>query len=83
MMAARKYRAAPYDGKLALFRSAYAKELYADDPTLGWSLVTGNEVEILDVPGDHNTMLQPPQISILAKKLVDCLERARGTSSKP
>ena len=81
MMAARKYRAAPYDGKLALFRSAYAKELYADDPTLGWSLVADSEVEILDVPGDHNTMLQPPQISILAQKLVDCLERAQGRSA--
>ena len=77
MVAALKYRPQPYDGKLTLFQSAYSRDTRRGDSTLGWGQLTSN-VEVQSVPGDHNTMLQPPNVRILAEKLAASLEIARG-----
>ncbi|MBZ5610762.1 MAG: amino acid adenylation domain-containing protein, partial [Acidobacteriia bacterium] len=77
MVAALNYHPNPYDSKLTLLRSVYSKNIHKGSRTLGWELLTPHAVEVLDVPGDHNSMLQPPNVRILADKLAACLEKAR------
>ena len=64
-----------YPGPVTLFRSADSRVKFAENPTLGWEAIARQGVEILDVPGDHVAMLQPPHVSVLAEKLAACLER--------
>lgn len=42
----------------------------------GWERLTGGRLEIRSVPGDHNTMLLPPNVDHLAREIAACLERA-------
>jgi amino acid adenylation domain-containing protein len=47
-----------------------------DDATLGWSELVSGTIETHTVPGDHITMLNPPNVETLALKLSACIERA-------
>ena len=80
------YVAQVYPGKLTLFRASEAPQewsfnalnkpslddWYNRDPQYGWEELAGGGLEILDVPGDHNSMLKEPNIEILATKLSSC-----------
>jgi thioesterase domain-containing protein/acyl carrier protein len=45
------------------------------DPTWGWSRYAEGLVDILMVPGDHFTMMNQPQVQVLADKLRACLDK--------
>lgn len=49
------------------------KELRAD---LGWSTIPGQQFRVVEVPGDHFSMLEPPNVSLLAAVLLRELEAA-------
>jgi thioesterase domain-containing protein len=48
------------------------------DPAWGWERFSSRQVEIIDVPGDHLTMLLEPHVSALAASLDRCLEETRN-----
>ena len=79
-----------FNGKLLLFRatkadSAQMGEGFDDrpaietiaDPLLGWAHRATNGVEVVDVPGGHSSMLQPPNVTVLAEKLRQRIGRTR------
>ena len=66
IMAWKNYQIEPYPGKMILFRSEENKGVH--DPSLGWKNWV-NEIEIIDVPGNHITMIQKPHVQELARKL--------------
>jgi hypothetical protein len=74
--AAFRYRPERYDGKLTLLRSAHSKFVHKSSATLGWDLLA-SQVEVVDVTGDHNSMVQPPNVRTLADRLTECLGQAR------
>jgi thioesterase domain-containing protein len=39
------------------------------DEYLGWKDITHGALEVHDVPGDHYTMLSPPNVETIAEKL--------------
>jgi len=43
-------------------------ENFGDDPSLGWAAIAPN-VEILEIPGDHLTVIGQPHVRVLADKL--------------
>lgn len=45
------------------------------EPTWGWSLYSEGSVDIQVVPGDHFTMMNQPNVRVLAEKLKVCLEQ--------
>jgi amino acid adenylation domain-containing protein len=47
------------------------------DPELGWGNRTQSNVEVHIIPGEHLTVLRPPNVQVLAKILIDCIARAR------
>jgi len=67
-----KYKHKPYAGTVHLFRSEENK----DKRDLRWGEIC-ETVEIRDVPGDHISMLQNPDVRILAREM-DRLVRESG-----
>ncbi len=69
------YSVQPYYDKIKLFRAKDGMIGATDDPYMGWSkyCVPGN-LEIIEVPGDHNTIFKDPNVELTALKLKKCLE---------
>jgi thioesterase domain-containing protein len=69
--AADAYEAAPYPGRLIVFRAT--GELFdapeAADTGLGWSPVAAGRLDVVPVPGQHMTMLAEPAVATLAAEL--------------
>jgi thioesterase domain-containing protein len=70
------YLPKPYFGKITFFRASQKSIRNSDDPKSGWGELARGELEIHDVPGDHNTIFAEPQVSLLAQQLKVDLERA-------
>jgi acyl transferase domain-containing protein/thioesterase domain-containing protein len=85
-----RYRVRPYPDKLTLFRpkldKAYKvgpnrylntdRHLVLEDK--GWSRYV-QEVEVHEVPGDHDHMVLEPEVRVLAAKMRECIEAAEGS----
>ncbi|MBF0398856.1 MAG: non-ribosomal peptide synthetase, partial [Desulfobacterales bacterium] len=58
-----------YPVQIALFKAkeSIAAKLNSDDETLGWQIYSKGKVNTHIIPGDHNTMMNEPNVSVLAK----------------
>jgi thioesterase domain-containing protein len=71
-----------FDGDLVLFRATSgtgADEPYIEryaDPLLGWGRRTSHYVHVYDVPGGHSSMLQEPNVCVLATQMQAYLDQA-------
>lgn len=77
--AKRAYKPASYDGEIRLFRAIDGHVRTAADPTLGWGAIAGIGLEIHEVPGSHNTIVQEPYVQDVARQLRQCLDRVSTT----
>jgi thioesterase domain-containing protein len=83
---AAKYVPHVYPGSITLFRSAEngdeldgRSEVGAGaDPSKGWARLSTEPVEILAVPGHHETLLGEPHVRVLARLLGESLDRAEA-----
>ena len=79
--------AAMFDGELLLFRATTgegADEPYIDryeDPSLGWGRRATHGVRVCDVAGGHSSMLQEPNVQILAEQLQISIDE--GFTNRP
>ncbi len=82
-----RYRVSTYPGRITLLRAssvdaAALRELtpqrrqILEDPTLGWGTVAADGVEVHAVPGSHQTIIEAPNVEILAEILGACIARA-------
>jgi len=81
LKALRDYRPVRVAVPMTLFRAK--TQLLANlalDSTLGWSEVTGTEVRLRVVPGDHQTITTEPIVRQLAKTLSDELDMMQGVA---
>jgi pyochelin synthetase len=79
--ALRDYRPPLHIGAVALFRAGGREASVAGgsdivDSTLGWHSATTEPVQLHNVPGDHYTMLAPPNVYYVAERLRRCLAAA-------
>ncbi|WP_410611760.1 SDR family NAD(P)-dependent oxidoreductase [Amycolatopsis sp. lyj-109] len=73
---AERYRPEPYDGRVVLLRATEPHPLTTaldprylrTDDTLGWDAHCG-DLEVVRVPGDHVSMIDPPHVAVLAGRL--------------
>ena len=63
--ALREYVPGRYGGLITLFKSSY----YGRGVFYGWRELTSGEVRIYEVPGTHRSMMQEPNVRILAEQL--------------
>jgi len=61
-----------YNGRLVLFRTASTSTVWGSD--LGWSRHAARPLEIVEVPGDHETILSQVEVPELAARLATTLE---------
>lgn len=67
-VASERYNPKAYGGRVLLFRSAVQHDGPYHDRDMGWrELLT--DVEICDMPGDHDDMFLSPHVDLLAKEL--------------
>ena len=70
------YRPLPYRGKVTLFRTFDEDSAYEMAEDLGWSAVATDGVDVHYVPGTHLTIFSDENVSILAKKVEECIQSA-------
>ncbi len=54
------YHPTPYPGMLTLFRAEVQPYELVKSRDLGWNAVAEGDIEILDVPGTHDTLIEQP-----------------------
>jgi thioesterase domain-containing protein/phosphohistidine swiveling domain-containing protein/acyl carrier protein len=74
----------PLDAPITLFRAKephFTMESYEEflkEPDMGWKRFSEKPVEIVEVPGNHVTMISEPHVRVLAEKLNESMEKAFG-----
>jgi natural product biosynthesis luciferase-like monooxygenase protein len=79
--AADRYQAAPYSGRVCIFRASTQREFLHGGPMMGWDGIFGDNLAVYDIPGDHGTINTGENVALMAKRLVEFLSTA-GSSSK-
>ncbi|HST23392.1 MAG TPA: thioesterase domain-containing protein, partial [Blastocatellia bacterium] len=75
--ASQTYRPGVYSDRITLFRATEQFREDSQDSTLGWGELTSEGVEIIDLPGDHYSILRKPFVHTLAEKLRESIDRAQ------
>lgn len=65
----RRYVTKPYSGAITVFRSEESRLRHAGEPDLGWGQFTQTKPEVIDIPGDHISLLDEPNVAHLATEL--------------
>jgi thioesterase domain-containing protein/acyl carrier protein len=73
------YRPAYYDGTLTIFRAAKRSPYERSDPLLAWKDYV-RKIELIDVPGDHWSLLSEPHVGELASRMRRRLEALDGSA---
>ena len=94
LRAASAYRLKPWDGPMTLYRppldrhwavsggqfvSAATEYVIADNGWTGWA----PRVEVIEVPGDHDSMVLVPNVRTLAQELKATIDRAERGATLP
>ena len=72
-----QYRPQPYPGEITLFR-AKKQGLSNFNHTLSWDALVEDRVSVTVIPGTHESMLQEPNVQIIAAKLRGLLDEAHA-----
>ena len=59
----------PYGGSLVLFQAIEANERRAEEVRDLWRTTTAGSCNIVPVPGDHYSLMAPPNVQVLAAHL--------------
>jgi amino acid adenylation domain-containing protein len=80
-VAARRYKPLSCSSVVTLFKAA-SPRAFTGDPSFGWAAVAQKGVEVEDIPGDHSTMLDQPNLQVLAARLDHRLRLAQAAAAE-
>jgi len=64
----------PYDGHIYLFKARDGMVGSSNDPYMGWDRYgDAAHLEVIEVPGNHDTMFREPNVSTVAARLDECI----------
>jgi thioesterase domain-containing protein len=63
---------------VTLFRAHERHPAVHDKRLLGWGYLALGGVEVYEIPGDHGTILQPPNLDILVDEIKSAIRVATG-----
>ena len=72
--AIQNYAPMNYPGKVVLFRAADDPGLPGGDETMGWNEIVDGGVEVVFVPGDHESMFHQPNVDFLRRRFRQALQ---------
>jgi thioesterase domain-containing protein len=75
--ALRQYTPQVYPGRVCVFRARVRPLFRLHEPDLGWRGLAAGGLEVITVPGNHDTMLREPRVRVLAAQLRAALQKAR------
>lgn len=75
-VAHQRYVMQPYPGAVTLFIPLDPSLRGSDDPRADWAEFV-SDIEVHEVPGDHDTLVDEPHVRVLAEKLTASLEKAQ------
>jgi aspartate racemase len=67
----------PYPGRLVLFWATDAVFRAYQDRRLAWADIAEQGLEVHVVPGNHLSIMEPPQLDVFADTLKKCLQKSR------
>jgi thioesterase domain-containing protein len=73
---ASRYAPPPLAASAVLFYAEQRGWEYRGNPTLGWDRLIGGGVTVRYVPGDHESLMLPPNADVLAQTFVDAVREA-------
>ncbi len=73
------YEVKPYAGRVTLFRARHGSPRIHSDPLGGWGEIAAGGVDVVEVPGTHNSMLEQPHVVALGAAISDCIARLDTT----
>jgi amino acid adenylation domain-containing protein len=76
--ASRNYVMRHYPGRVTLFKASENLTGTTPDPTLGWGDWADEGVDVQVVPGNHANMVYEPNVAVLAKKLIACIDQVQS-----
>jgi len=76
--ALRDYRPKVYPGRVTLFRAQTRPLFRLHGRDLGWRELAGGGLDIIDIPGNHETILKKPRVQVLAQALAVQLRKAQA-----
>jgi amino acid adenylation domain-containing protein len=71
------YDPRPYPGRVVFFRASVSKGMYVDPRDIWGDLALGG-VEVIDIPGSHRSIMEEPDVRLLAEKLREAIAQARA-----
>jgi amino acid adenylation domain-containing protein len=76
VQAVERYQPAPISAPILVFRAdtSFWDSREALQTCLGWSQVAAGGVRMVDVPGEHLTILEPQNVGVLAARLKDVID---------
>jgi len=75
LIAVKRYRPRPYDGRVLLFRSDKYRTWKYWDPNLGWAHLVPN-LKVVAVPGVHDSMLTGPHLPSIARAITAAMDES-------
>ena len=78
--AALHYHPRVYPGRITLFQPVTRPLRRWHDPLFGWGELAAGGVDLQQIPGDHNTMFEEPNVGVLAHRIKGCLKMVREES---
>lgn len=63
------YQPGTYPGSIVLFRARLRPLLHGFTPDLNWGEIVSGEVKVIEIPGDHGSIMKKPNITLLAQQL--------------
>ena len=83
VIATRSYIPQPYCGRVLLFKRTQDLTGPFRLPDCGWSRLLQGGPEIVEIPGDHLSLIAEPSVAMIAEKLSAAIRDAVKTNETP
>ncbi|MHA7630794.1 non-ribosomal peptide synthetase [Corallococcus sp. M7] len=82
MRALFSYEPVPYEGAATYLKAQVHVPPHPLHPEQPWQGLVRHGLEVLPVPGNHQTMIEPPNVETMARHLTACLRRIEDTMAR-
>lgn len=75
LQALRNYEPQPFSRPMVLFRARSGAPRLHVDSHGGWARISDGKIQVIDIPGHHMNIFQPPYVEVFSERLAECLKQ--------